>query len=236
MLTWATTPVTVTCLPILAAAWAAPMVRGMAFVSSARLWMAAAVRQSAAVRIASNFIGPDRMRQSRTRFKGEVATVRGKSKIANGPVTYHACSRMAVGSALALWSGRAEGVVGELLSPDSQGARPGGGGRDRRPVPARAREHRRREPSSRRSGGDTGAGRSPTRVVSRQSTWRPCARSVFRPGSIREAGPSFGPARPGRPRRVRYWRGGGERGRPHVALRQSFRLADADALLKTGSG
>src|ERR1035441_5692683 len=57
-LTWATTPVTVTCLPILAAAWAVPMVRGMAFVSSARLWMTVAVRQNAAVRTANSFIGP----------------------------------------------------------------------------------------------------------------------------------------------------------------------------------
>src|ERR1017187_3561210 len=57
-LTWATTPVTVTCLPILAAAWAVPMVRGMVFVSAAPLRMTAAVRQSAAVRTENSFIGP----------------------------------------------------------------------------------------------------------------------------------------------------------------------------------
>src|ERR1017187_1899955 len=57
-LTWATTPVTVTCLPILAAACAVPIVGATVFVSSARLWRAVAVKQSAAVRIDSNFIGP----------------------------------------------------------------------------------------------------------------------------------------------------------------------------------
>src|ERR1035441_6943274 len=58
MLTWATTPVTVTCLPMLSAACAAPMVREMALVSGARLLMGLGVRQSAAARIESNFIGP----------------------------------------------------------------------------------------------------------------------------------------------------------------------------------
>src|ERR1035441_8399923 len=57
-LTWATTPVTVTCLPILAAALAVPMVREVAFVSAGPLWMAVVVRQRAAVRIESSFIAP----------------------------------------------------------------------------------------------------------------------------------------------------------------------------------
>src|ERR1035441_3990053 len=57
ILTWATTPVTVTCLPILAAACAAPMVGATVFVSAARLGMAGTVRPSAAARSESNFIG-----------------------------------------------------------------------------------------------------------------------------------------------------------------------------------
>src|ERR1017187_6382480 len=57
ILTWATTPVTVTCLPILAAAFAAPIVGTTVFVSAARLGMAGTVRPSAAVRSESNFIG-----------------------------------------------------------------------------------------------------------------------------------------------------------------------------------
>src|ERR1039458_9498625 len=57
ILTWATTPVTVTCLPILAAACAAPMVGATGFVLAGRLGVAGTVRPSAAARSESNFIG-----------------------------------------------------------------------------------------------------------------------------------------------------------------------------------
>src|ERR1017187_4459160 len=87
-LTWATTPVTVTCLPILAAACAVPMVRATVFVSSARLWRAVAVKQSAAVRIESNFIGPTGCgrlgRDSRVKWRQAVAQPRGVKECSAG--------------------------------------------------------------------------------------------------------------------------------------------------------